>query len=211
MFSRLCLNHSLRTKARGSVGCAPSPAGVVSVGSDRVNRALSWRSQQHVGFSCLQQQAGAAGSRVSRRFSVVARSAPELVTLSRVLPPPPPHAVRFLAAQTDRPATSSVDSAEPPPFPVVQNPESPFASEVQRFRELYAPGNFYSDKTRFIRHIEAIPNGRQVIALFPRRFGKSLFLDTLAEYYDVRNKNSFAQLFGHLDIGRQPLRFDRGS
>lgn len=75
---------------------------------------------------------------------------------------------------------------------------------MQRFREIYAPGNFYSDKTLFIRQIEALQNGRAIIALFPRRFGKSAFLDTLGEYYDVRNKDSFVQLFGHLDIGQHP-------
>lgn len=44
--------------------------------------------------------------------------------------------------------------------------------------------------------------GPALVSLRPRRFGKSLWLDTLAEYYDLNNQDSFEQLFGHLVIGK---------
>lgn len=74
------------------------------------------------------------------------------------------------------------------------------------FRDLYAPAKFFSDKTGFIRALEQNlgAKGKAVLALFPRRFGKSMFLDTLSEYYDIRNKDSFQSLFGLLNIGREP-------
>lgn len=52
--------------------------------------------------------------------------------------------------------------------------------------------------------MEADPNARAVLALFPRQFGKTVLLDTLAQYYDVRNKRNFDDLFGGTDIGRDP-------
>ena len=38
----------------------------------------------------------------------------------------------------------------------------------------------------------------------PRRFGKSLWLSTLKNYYDLNKKDSFGQLFSDLWIGQQP-------
>ena len=43
---------------------------------------------------------------------------------------------------------------------------------------------YYVDKTRFIRDIE--DEGRYVIFLRPRRYGKSLFIAMLQYYYDIR-------------------------
>ncbi len=42
------------------------------------------------------------------------------------------------------------------------------------------------------------------VFLRPRRFGKSLWLSTLASYYDVAQAKDFGRLFGDLDIGRDP-------
>ncbi|MCP4658049.1 MAG: AAA family ATPase, partial [bacterium] len=38
----------------------------------------------------------------------------------------------------------------------------------------------------------------------PRRFGKSLWLDTLANYYDLARGDEFNELFGDLEVGRDP-------
>ncbi|MCP5029654.1 MAG: AAA family ATPase [Actinomycetia bacterium] len=44
----------------------------------------------------------------------------------------------------------------------------------------------------------------------PRRFGKSLWLRTLAAYFDLRLADDFETLFGDLDVGRDPTP-ERGS
>lgn len=61
------------------------------------------------------------------------------------------------------------------------------------------PNVFYVDKTRYIPELE--PVGKAVMLLAPRRFGKTLFLDTLANYYDVSKLDRFENLFGKLWIG----------
>ncbi|CDI48677.1 putative AAA-ATPase [Clostridium tetani 12124569] len=38
----------------------------------------------------------------------------------------------------------------------------------------------------------------------PRRFGKSLFISTLENYYDINKKDKFEELFGDLYIGKNP-------
>ena len=38
-------------------------------------------------------------------------------------------------------------------------------------------------------------NHRALISLHPRRFGKSLFVSLLNQYYDIQNKNRLGQLF----------------
>jgi hypothetical protein len=60
---------------------------------------------------------------------------------------------------------------------------------------------FRVDKTPFINVLESTEQ-RCVLFLAPRRFGKTLWLDTLAQYYDEQNKDKFDELFGHLEIGK---------
>ncbi|GAA0081065.1 AAA family ATPase [Clostridium sporogenes] len=36
------------------------------------------------------------------------------------------------------------------------------------------------------------------------RFGKSLFISMLENYYDINKKDKFEELFGDLYIGRRP-------
>jgi hypothetical protein len=61
---------------------------------------------------------------------------------------------------------------------------------------------FYVDRTGGIRDLENA--GKQLLFLRPRRFGKSLLLSTLENYYDLRKADEFERLFGRLAIGRQP-------
>ncbi len=61
---------------------------------------------------------------------------------------------------------------------------------------------FYLDRTAGIRDLERL--GRSQVFLRPRRFGKSLWLQTLATYYDLRLADDFDALFGGLDAGRDP-------
>lgn len=70
------------------------------------------------------------------------------------------------------------------------------------FAALRREGYFYQDRTSYIRTVEE--RGKQLIFLRPRRFGKSLWLSTLANYYDVARADEFALLFGDLAIGQNP-------
>ncbi len=69
------------------------------------------------------------------------------------------------------------------------------------FRKIITQGYFYCDRTDRIPLIEG---WEYLLFLRPRRFGKSLLLSMLANYYDVALKDQFHELFGHLKIGREP-------
>ncbi len=58
--------------------------------------------------------------------------------------------------------------------------------------------SYYVDKTAFIPLFENA--AKYIMFLRPRRFGKTLFINTLAAYYDVLGKDNFEQNFGGLDI-----------
>ncbi|MCB9480414.1 MAG: AAA family ATPase [Desulfobacteraceae bacterium] len=60
---------------------------------------------------------------------------------------------------------------------------------------------FYCDRTDKIPLIE---NSQSQLFIRPRRFGKSLLLSMLENYYDVAKKNDFQKIFGHLKIGKNP-------
>jgi hypothetical protein len=61
----------------------------------------------------------------------------------------------------------------------------------------------YVDKTRFIELLENENNTYQFF-IRPRRFGKSLFLSILENYYDLNKKEGFEATFGNLYIGKHP-------
>jgi hypothetical protein len=77
-----------------------------------------------------------------------------------------------------------------------------FPYGIADFRTLREEGYFYVDRTDRIPLVEAF--GSQLILLRPRRFGKSLWLSTLENYYDLARADDFARLFGDLKIGQQP-------
>jgi len=68
------------------------------------------------------------------------------------------------------------------------------------FPSLIRDGYVYVDRTRYIRTLEEM--GRSLLLVRPRRFGKSLWLQTLAAWYDLKNAERHEELFGHLDAGR---------
>lgn len=70
------------------------------------------------------------------------------------------------------------------------------------FYSLRKEGYFYQDRTQFIHLVEE--RGKQLVFLRPRRFGKSLWLSTLANYYDLARADDFPMLFGDLAIGQNP-------
>jgi hypothetical protein len=77
-----------------------------------------------------------------------------------------------------------------------------FPYGIADFHKLITTGYYYVDRTG---HIPAIEDaGEQLLFLRPRRFGKSLLLSMLENYYDLRKADEFDRLFGHLAIGRNP-------
>lgn len=63
-------------------------------------------------------------------------------------------------------------------------------------------GYYYVDKTRFIPRLE--DEGRYVIFLRPRRYGKSLTIAMLQYYYGIQYAGKFDDIFGGLEIGKNP-------
>ncbi len=70
------------------------------------------------------------------------------------------------------------------------------------FYKIITQGRFYMDRTDRIPLIEDA--GEHLLFLRPRRFGKSLLLSLLENYYDVARADEFERLFGHLKIGKSP-------
>ena len=77
-----------------------------------------------------------------------------------------------------------------------------FPYGMSDFYQLINEGYFYVDRTDRIPVIEEL--GKQLLFLRPRRFGKSLLLSMLENYYDVAKAGEFERLFGRLAIGRNP-------
>lgn len=89
-----------------------------------------------------------------------------------------------------------------------------FPYGIADFRKIRLESYFYCDRTDKIPLLEALSNQ---LFIRPRRFGKSLLLSMLDNYYDILRKDEFDQLFGDLAIGAAPtplrntyliLRFD---
>ena len=77
-----------------------------------------------------------------------------------------------------------------------------FPYGIADFRKVREEGYFYVDRTDRIPLIENA--GDQLLFLRPRRFGKSLWLSTLENYYDLARAEDFERLFGGLKIGQNP-------
>ncbi|CAK0776183.1 hypothetical protein CCP3SC15_530029 [Gammaproteobacteria bacterium] len=77
-----------------------------------------------------------------------------------------------------------------------------FPYGIADFQSIREEGYFYVDRTDRIALVEEA--GNQLLFLRPRRFGKSLWLSILENYYDLAKADRFATLFGELAIGRNP-------
>ena len=78
--------------------------------------------------------------------------------------------------------------------------KNPYA--VSDFELIRREGLQYIDRTDRIPKIEEA--GRYLLFLRPRRFGKSLWLSTLKNYYDIAKKEAFDSLFSDLWIAQNP-------
>ena len=79
------------------------------------------------------------------------------------------------------------------------NPHIPYGQSD--FRKIRLRRWLYVDKTRFIRQLE--PHHFAVL-LRPRRFGKSLWVSILENYYERSRSDGFQTVFAGTDIGRNP-------
>jgi len=76
----------------------------------------------------------------------------------------------------------------------------PYANRI--FEEIITEQYVYLDRTHHISFLEEW--GKELLFLRPRRFGKSLLVSILMNYYDVAKADDFDQIFGHLAIGQNP-------
>ena len=73
---------------------------------------------------------------------------------------------------------------------------------MQNWEDVRLRNCYYVDKTRFITEIEEAND--YFFFIRPRRFGKSLLMNMLRQYYDVNKRDLFQRLFGDLWIGQHP-------
>ena len=73
---------------------------------------------------------------------------------------------------------------------------------MQNFEDVIKEDCYYVDKTPFIEQIEE--SNKYFFFIRPRRFGKSLTLSMLENYYDINKKDKFDEIFGKLYIGQNP-------
>ncbi len=77
-----------------------------------------------------------------------------------------------------------------------------FPYGISDYYQVATEDYFYVDRTAYISRVEDA--GKQLLFLRPRRFGKSLWLSTLENYYDLAKADEFERLFGPWAIGRHP-------
>ena len=78
-------------------------------------------------------------------------------------------------------------------------PRIPYGeADIRRIR---LKGWLYVDKTRFLRRLE---EESYAFLIRPRRFGKSLWVSVLENYYDRTRADEWHAVFDGTDIGRQP-------
>ena len=73
---------------------------------------------------------------------------------------------------------------------------------VSDFRSVRDRNLYYVDKTMYLPILEG--QSDTLIFIRPRRFGKSLFINMMRQYYDKAATGDFEKLFGDLYIGQHP-------
>lgn len=73
---------------------------------------------------------------------------------------------------------------------------------MTNFESIICDNYYYVDKTQYIAKVEDTSPFFYFVR--PRRFGKSLFLNMLEQYYDINKKGKFEKIFGELYIGKHP-------
>ncbi|MCR1973790.1 ATP-binding protein [Clostridium sporogenes] len=75
---------------------------------------------------------------------------------------------------------------------------------ISNFEVLREEDYLYVDKTSYIELLDRYAPYNFFIR--PRRFGKSLFISMLENYYDINKKDKFEELFGDLYIAKNPTK-----
>ena len=78
-----------------------------------------------------------------------------------------------------------------------------FPYGISDFKTITTQGYFYCDRTDKIPLLE---DSKSQLFIRPRRFGKSLVLSMLENYYDVAKADEFDEIFGDLAIGKNPTK-----
>ncbi len=75
-------------------------------------------------------------------------------------------------------------------------------TDVSDFVTLREEDYYFFDKSGYIRLFER--QKKFILFVRPRRMGKTLFSSMLLAYYDINLKDRFQELFGNLEIGKNP-------
>ena len=76
---------------------------------------------------------------------------------------------------------------------------------ISNYEELIQDNYYYVDKTEYIEKLENLAEKR-IMFLRPRKFGKTLFTSVLENYYDIKKKEKFEELFKETYIGKNPTK-----
>ena len=79
-----------------------------------------------------------------------------------------------------------------------------FPYGISDFKKITTRGYFYCDRTDKIPLLE---QSDSQLFIRPRRFGKSLVLSMLENYYDIAKADEFDKMFGDLAIGKNPTEY----
>ena len=72
---------------------------------------------------------------------------------------------------------------------------------ISNYEKIINDGYYYVDKTMYIEKLENLPE-TNIMFLRPRKFGKTLFISVLENYYDKNKIDSFEKLYGNTYIGK---------
>lgn len=75
---------------------------------------------------------------------------------------------------------------------------------VSNFRQAIDENLYYADKTMYLEKMEN--TGNFLFLARPRRFGKSIFISMMREYYDINERENFDKYFAGLYIHSHPTR-----
>ena len=85
---------------------------------------------------------------------------------------------------------------------MIVRPKRIYRKRIPYFEDVIKEDCYYVDKTPFIEQIEE--SHKYFFFIRPRRFGKTLTLSMLENYYDINKKDKFEEIFGKLYIGQNP-------
>ena len=74
---------------------------------------------------------------------------------------------------------------------------------ISDYERIVISNYYYVDKTKYIKLLENLPQP-YITFLRPRKFGKTLFTSTLENYYDIKKKDKFKELYKDTYIGKNP-------